>query len=220
MTILPLALLACGGTTEAEVCDTAAFVCDTAAYWERQQEQNGTADSTDGLWLQNIQAPGCAGTDMWSFGATTSATGGGAHLVNAWVSPQSGGFNEEHALPSIGPGPDGTDSLQTLLFPGVPEADIVANERTSFACGVHDVEPIMTYAVRIYDADGTLADCGIFSNRADGEAAINTLFVGTVVQPTAVTRPEELTAENCPIWRIPTGGSEPTNTTGSTGIGT
>ena len=203
MLIVPILLLACG-EPEAEICDTSAFVCDTAAYWERQQEKEGIVDSTDGVWLSEVRVPGCTGTDQWTYSATSNGWTNGTNLVNAWVAPGSGGFNEEHLLDVSGSDPDGTgDALEIALIPGAAEAEIIINESTSLTCGLHDTDPIMTYAIRIYDGDGNYADCAIFSTREDADAAINTLFIGTVVQPTPVTRPEELNAEACTIWRLP-----------------
>ena len=205
MISLTLLLLAgCGGgesDTGTFVCDTEVYICDTAAWWQRQQEAGGFTDPMDGVWIDSVVLPGCIG-DEWVYAATSGGLTNGANLVNAWVAPQAGGYNEEQPLDVAFSDPGGQwDELETRLFAGVEEGEVVPGERTALQCGTHDTDPIMSYAVRLYDADGNLADCAVFTTRMATEQSIDELF-DPASDTNPVTARDELTRANCLTWSL------------------
>ncbi len=127
-----------------------------------------------GPLLVTSAASGCvtAGSGMdWVLDGGTAGWTGPASIFNSWETGNVNGWNEEHTLISIAFAPDGTtDTLQrTLTALGDTDGDGYSNgsygmdASTLFSCGVHDVDPVMTYALRVYDIDGNFADCGIWT---------------------------------------------------------
>ena len=94
------------------------------------------------------------------------------------------------------------DHLERELATGLNENAWVPNLSTAFSCeqedddswvhhGDPDVDGVMSYVVRAYAPDGSLADCLAFGHDPEG------LLAGTYTRATEPTRPEEL--EGCRI---------------------
>jgi hypothetical protein len=127
-------------------------------------------------------ASGCvtAGSGMnWQIdGETMGWTGGSTY--NSWETGNVNGWNEEHSLLSIAYAPDqSSDTLQRTLTAlgdtdgdGYSDGEYVEDVSTLFSCGVHDVDPVMTYAIRVYDLSGNFADCGIWATDSGGVAEV------------------------------------------------
>jgi hypothetical protein len=195
-------LLGCVGDTEPEICDTNVYICDTAAFWDRQNQQEHTWDDTAGTWLDVVRQPRCV-DGLWEFIARTSGRTNGANLVNAWIveTEETVGWNEEHPLDVVESNPvTVADELLTVLQSGVAIVEIMAGQRTALACGVHDTGPLVTYAFRIYDLTGNLADCAIFSTEVDPATAIDDILSGTRPAPVPITNEEQLNPANCSTW--------------------
>ena len=208
-------LISCSKQAEEEPCDTAVYVCDTAAWWDRKKAENATMDSTEGVWLDKVRVPGCAGSNVWIFSARTHGWTNGTSRVNAWASEAVGGFNEEHPVDVVESNPDGSwDELEVELQHSATQQQYQPGARTSYICGVHDQQPEMTYVFRVYDVDGNYADCGILTTRTDADTAVAEVLQGQVDEPTEVSDRTQITTENCSVWTVP-GNPNDTTPTGS-----
>lgn len=151
------------------------------------------------LELDYVELPSCAG-NTWSYYAETAGWTNGANLVNAWDSANEGGWNEEHTLLSVGFEEDGSrDYLQTDLEAGTSVASFQQDVNTVFACGVHDVDPVMTYVIRVYDLDGNMAECGAFATDPAGAGSV---LSGAADTLNPITAPGEVSEANCLEWTV------------------
>lgn len=146
-----------------------------------------------------VEYPNCTG-NRWIYTAETRSWTDGNNLVNAWETGAAQGWNEEHNLPSIDFDPMGAwDRLERELEWGVGVANFQPDVNTVFTCGVHDVDPTMTFAVRVFDVDGNYADCAIFASDSGG---VDAVFAGTAPNLNAVSGAAQLTAANCTEWAL------------------
>lgn len=169
-----------------------------------------TADSDvvggngDQTLIRFVEYPGCVeeAAGKWRYYAETFGWTDGNNVVNAWETGNVDGINEEHPLPSIDYGPDKEfDIIQVDLDAGIDPAAFSEGDNTVFACGVHDVDNVMTFAVRVYDLDHNLADCAIYSSDTVNDG-VSMVFAGTAPAGSAVSSEFELTAVNCDIWEV------------------
>jgi hypothetical protein len=113
----------------------------------------------------------CSG-DQWVLSAETegwTSTG----RFNLWETGNDIGWDEEHPLPSVDFDPDQQwDLLESVLTSSASVADFVAGTNTVFQCGVHDIDPVMTWMVRVTDPTGVDADCWLAGSDPDGPALV------------------------------------------------
>ena len=190
---IAVVLTSCSGSNGQDSSDTTLSTTDS---------DDSSIRYTGPTALDEIVSPGCddAG-DLWIYEAATRGWTNGQNLINAWETGVDGGWNEEHDLPTTVFGPANTrDDLGRELAPGAAEAHLTRNFNTAFHCGVHDVQPIMTYAIRVYDLRGTFADCAIFSTH--GQEGIDMLLSGRAPSRNPVTRAAEINSKGCAIWSL------------------
>jgi len=116
--------------------------------------------------MTNLQAVSvvCSSSQRWEVFAQTIGWADYA-IFNMWRT-HGDPWNEEHRLDSIGAGADQWwEQLEVGLADGGPYA---SGSSTALECGVHDVAPIMTYSVRVYDETGALSDCWVWATDPDG----------------------------------------------------
>lgn len=115
------------------------------------------------------------GPPVWQAEATTFGWLSSA-TFNMWETASTPGWNEEHSMLSVAYAPDGSwdSAARDLVALGDTDGDgysngsYVPDVSTLFDCDVHAVQPVMTYAVRVYDVDGNFADCAIFATDPTG----------------------------------------------------
>ncbi len=157
-----LALIACGdsGTTSTGDSTTTTTAPTTTT------TDPGATTFTGPTTITSVNVS-CDGT-TWNWDSTTEGwTDGISNLGNAWETGSSPGWNDEHTLPAIDFDPlKYWEVQQRSLASGAasPEMDV----STLFACGVHDVDPTMTFSVRVYDEAGALADCWVWGEDVAG----------------------------------------------------
>ena len=152
--------------------------------------------------MDSIEVPGCnkAGT-AWVYQASTAGWTGGHNIVNAWETGALDGWNEEHTLPSDTFGPlNSFDILKLSLAPGATEANFTVDFNTAFECGIHDVQPVMTYAIRVYNLNENYVDCAIFSTH--GQEGIDAVLAGRAPAKNPVTRGNEINSKHCKVWDL------------------
>ncbi|HHO49383.1 MAG TPA: hypothetical protein ENK18_00565 [Deltaproteobacteria bacterium] len=122
---------------------------------------------------------------LTSGGLIFSQETGNSDLIAQW--------SDEHELESVDADPCGRyDELTRSLITGVPAEDWELNVATSFRCDsvggypYHHNADVMSYAMRIYDRDGALADC--IAGGDDPNGMIN----GTYNRVNDPVHPEEL----------------------------
>jgi hypothetical protein len=152
-------------------------------------KQGPGGSATDPLGVRLVvdrAAAGCDEDSMWRYSARTQGWAGSAR-VDSWSDADA--WHEEHSLVSWDYAEDGAwDELVRVL--NSADADAVPNSTTRLACGVHDVDPDVVHALRVYSLDGTLADCVVWSvgDPHIGDPDAYAAEVGN----TAVHAPEEL----------------------------
>ncbi len=145
--------------------------------------------------------PTCSGGD-WSYYAETLGWTNGDNLVNAWETGNQNGWNEEHGLPSVDFAPDGSwDALEQVLWSGASVADFTPDTNTVFMCGIHDIDPVMTFAIRVYDIDGNFSDCAIFSSDINNDG-VQDVYSGQAPSHNPVSQASEVSAANCIEWNV------------------
>ena len=201
--MLLLALLL-GCSKQEPPCDSVAFICDTAAYAEKNNQgtTSVTIDPIDGTWIEIVRQPGCpADPDLFTVSVRVRGTPGTAY-VNIWSEEDNGGFNETHPLTSQGDLGGTQDMVVELRDEALPN-QLQPGESTTYICGEDDLNASLTYAVRIYDASGNLADCAALSAEGDSVAAIQAALSGNRDEPNPIPQREDLTIDNCEIWTLP-----------------
>jgi len=83
----------------------------------------------------------------------------------------------------------GWDMLERSLADESTVRDFTPDRNTVFSCGVHDVDPVMTFMFRVYDQTSTLADCWIFATDPSG---VNDVKSGGAPYYNWVTDPEDI----------------------------
>ncbi|NCG18529.1 MAG: hypothetical protein GWP91_05910 [Rhodobacterales bacterium] len=153
------------------------------------------------LAIDLVEYPSCAG-DTWTYYAETIAWTDGNNIVNAWETGVDGGYNDEHTMPSVDfDAAGGWDVIQRDLMGGVAFADAAEDVNTVFACGVHDIDPTMTFAIRVYDLDGNMGDCAVFSSDTNN-GGIDDVYGGMAPEINPVTAAAEISAANCSEWNV------------------
>jgi len=107
-------------------------------------------------------------------------------VFNLWETGSADGWNEEHELPIVDSSPhEWWSNFEVALEHSVVPADLVSGQNTVFQCGVHDVQPVMTFMARIYQFnDTTLADCWIWTTH---EGGIEQVKSGEASSPQPIT---------------------------------
>lgn len=137
---------------------------------------NGTFDSglitgdtgtpaDDGVRIETITAEGCSGEDGWLFGARTDAWTLGGTLDLLRTSDQRA---EAHPMEVVGTDPDGGwDALSSgLLADGADPAAQQTGVSSVFDCASDPAD--LTFAVRVWDRTGVLADCVVWGDDLEG----------------------------------------------------
>ncbi len=152
--------------------------------------------------LDSIRPPGCnKAEDSWVYQATTLGWTDCHTIVNAWETGNPDGWNEEHTMPSDNFGPlNSFDVVRRTLAPGAANVNFMGDFNTVFACGVHDTQPVMTYAIRIYDMHREYVDCAIFSTH--GQEGIDMVFSGRAPARNPVSKASEINSTHCTIWNL------------------
>ncbi len=188
-------LVACGDDTKGS--DTSTTSGTTTA-------TTGTTTGTTGPVATEIDVvlyPACTGT-TWVYYAETLGWTDGNNIVNAWETGSENGWNDEHGLPSVDFDPAGAwDALEQSLEGGVAVADWTPDTSTVFECGVHDIDPTMSFAIRVYDIDGNYADCAVFDDDQNN-GGITDVYDGMAPSITPVTNAAEITDANCTDWAV------------------
>ena len=213
MLFILMLVLGCGGDAGNADCDSAIYICDTWEWRLQQLEKDATMDTTDGVWIDQILLPGCWVPDdpRWRYSARTGGWTNGMNLVNVWTNEDGGSLHEEHFLPSFEAAEDGSyDILESLLTPGVSFSQAQSGQRTQLECGVHDTLPYATYAIRVYDESGNIADCALFSTEVNPNGAIAQSVSGERENAWPVSNPEQLNTVECDTWTLtmPSSGTE------------
>lgn len=205
--VLPLLSLigACG---RPPTCDSSEFICDSAAYRERQiadlVDEMTPPDPTEGTWIELVRTPGCLGDpDFFRVSVRVRGSTDDTSRVDIWESQDGAGFNEAHvfATSSVATG----EELLVELHDGATPAQYASGSKTTYVCGVTDVGQLLTYAVRVYDPAGNLADCAMFSTDPEPSAAIAAAFAGQLPEPNAIASRSQINPENCRTWSLPPG---------------
>jgi hypothetical protein len=180
--------VACDGGTDAPDTDTDLVTCDTG-------EDCDTGDTgTPALELQitginsMLTAAGydlTAETEDWTHGAVLNV-----YQTCGVANPAAQGWDEEHDVASVSH-TDTTDSL-ALSLTHVEQIDDVVPGSTSLFNG--DDENTLNYVLRVYGADGALADCAIWGCNPDD------VFNGNTSTWNGVSAGSEITATNCLNW--------------------
>jgi hypothetical protein len=129
----------------------------------------GTTNGTPGNPALEIVSydPVCTNDTTYNAELTTTAPTNGAALINMWETNSSNGFSEEHMLVSD----VATDDHLSLTLNFTDDINDIDNdngtgvEPTLFSCaadGQFQDDTTMTYAIRIYDPSGQLAQCCAF----------------------------------------------------------
>jgi len=196
------------------LCALAAFALGACSGDKGDSGDTSTATTTTGVTtgttttstytgptlIDMVSYPGCADDTTWVYGAETVGWTDGNNIVNAWETGNAMGWNEEHSLPSVEFGANNTwDRLEQSVTDEAAVADYAPDTNTVFACGTHDVDPVMTYAIRVYDFDGNYADCAIF---ATDTAGIDAVYDGSAPNLNPVTAMTEVDAANCTEWNV------------------
>lgn len=201
-------LLLLAACSEPEPCDSSRFICDTAAYREKNiqdlVDDRLPPDPTDGTWLELVRLPGCLGEpDTFQVSVRIHGTTDGASQVDIWEAAEGEGFNEAHVF-SVEATTTGAE-LSVRLRDGAAPAQYQPGSKTTYDCGVTDVGNLLTYAVRVYDDTGNLADCALFSTSTDPNAAIAAVYQSELPEPNPVAQRSQISPENCRTWTLPPG---------------
>ena len=157
----------------------------------------GTGTTPD-LAIDLVEYPSCAG-DTLTYYAETIAWTDGNNIVNAWETDSPDGWNDEHTMPSIDFDEfGGWDVLQRDLGTGAAAASWTPDVDTVFSCAIATSDA-MTFAIRVYDLDGNLGDCAMFSGHATG---IDDVLGGMAPTYTPVSAENEISATNCAEWTV------------------
>ncbi len=100
--------------------------------------------------------------ELWASAATN-----GTALLNLWdtLAPSPTAHNEEHDLLTTGTGAFGEILAVTLTE--VASLEDVGAGTTLFGCAIGEALALptaLTYAIRVYDPEGELAECGAFGH--------------------------------------------------------
>ncbi|MBA2321087.1 MAG: hypothetical protein H0V89_08025 [Deltaproteobacteria bacterium] len=125
---------------------------------------------TDRPVLIDAYVAACLDDDTYHTELVVTAETSGVAVLDLWHTGAADGTNEEHLLTSTGSGSFG-EILELTLRRGAPE-DVILRDPdrdgvTGFGCepgGPFLAADQLTYAVRIYDRDGALADCLAFGH--------------------------------------------------------
>lgn len=154
--------------------------------------------------LDTIDAPACEGGEI-VIAATTVGWTNGENLVNIWEqgAPEGNRWHEEHDLPSVQHDPNGAwDELEIRLASGAGSYE--RGEASLFSCDGSTIDHSSVYAIRVYDADGNLADCAIFADDVPG--GVDQVLSGDTDENEAgFVKPSnrsELTSSNCDTWTL------------------
>jgi hypothetical protein len=143
----------------------------------------------------------CSTPTQWVYRAHTIGWTDSTNLVNAWETGNAMGWNDEHELPSVAFGANNTwDELERQLADQASLGTFAPDSNTLFTCGIHDVDPVMTFAIRVYDFDANYSDCAIFSSDVFG---INEVFSGGAPTYNPVTDAAEVNPTDCIVWNVP-----------------
>jgi hypothetical protein len=111
----------------------------------------------DGAFVLSIQTVGWTGSGRF----------------NLWETGNASGWDEEHPISSVDYDPNmWWDFLQVTLPSNIAPTDFVPGENTVFDCGVHDIDPVMTWMARVTDTTGVDADCWLQATDPNGIAAL------------------------------------------------
>ena len=180
--------IACdGGGAEPTDTDTD-VTCDTG-------EDCDTADTGDApldLLITDINSTLSAGgydltatTDSWTHGAVLNV-----FQTCGIGDPATNGWDEEHDVPSVSH-TDTTDSLALSLNHVTSLSDVAPGSTTLFNS---DDENTLNYVLRVYNADGSLADCAIWGcNPQD-------VFDGNTSTWNDQSDGAEISSANCLNW--------------------
>lgn len=114
-------------------------------------------------------------------------------LVNASDTRNWPPWDEEHSLDTVDFGPLGHwDQLERVLVDVTDIFEVEPDVSTLFRCDVHLTDGTMTWAFRVYDVDGALADCASFGHDPEGYTT------GAYPPMNPVSAPAELL--DCQIW--------------------
>lgn len=204
-------LLGCSPNDSQANCDSAVYICDTWEWRLQQLAADATMDSTDGVWIDQVLLPGCWVPEdpRWRYNARTGGWTNGVNVVNVWTNEDGGSLHEEHILPSVEAAEDGSyDVIETKLSTNASFSQAQGGDRTQLQCGVHDVMPYATYAIRVYDQAGNIADCALFSNEVNPNGAIAQSVSGDRESSWPVSNPEQLNTVECDTWVISSSSPE------------
>lgn len=125
------------------------------------------------LLLTAVESSCSPNDQKWRVEGETLGWTGRASVHNLWETEGVDGWNEEHTVISVAFAPDGSsDTLLRELSPGESGDGYDPEISTAFLCGAHDEQPVMTFALRVYDLDGNFADCALWATDPLGAAQI------------------------------------------------
>jgi hypothetical protein len=104
--------------------------------------------------------------------------------------PTANGWDEEHDVPSVGH-TETTDSLAVSLSHVESAGSVTPGSTTLFNI---DDDNTLNYVLRVYGADGALADCAIWGCNPDD------VFNGNTSTWNNQSATSEITAQNCVNW--------------------
>ncbi len=121
-------------------------------------------DTTGGPTAPVINSWTASCLDEETFEGTVDVSGdsNGVHVLNIWETgaPDASAWNEEHDITG-----------STITLTQVASPDDITNETSLFGCGTGEQfdldETTLTYAVRVYDTDGVIADCIQFGHEPE-----------------------------------------------------
>ena len=145
-----------------------------------------TTDPTD--WVGSISITAMqfpCDPDGWTYSIDVAAPRGSELVLNTFVSGANS-WTEEHRF----------DAEDSPLFLAQADADTwVPGVSTGLVCGLHDSEPVTTWAARLYGNDDL--DCVILGN---DEVTLFEVVSGTPPDPDAVSDPDDL--RGCREWTL------------------
>lgn len=194
-------ILAC---SRQEPCDSSIYICDTAGSTTSSSptETTGTVDTTNGTWIEVVRRPGCP-VDPEHFVVSIRVRGAASSAyANIWSEESNGGFNETHPLTGQGPA-GGAEDFSVEVRDGATFQQYQPGVATTYVCGEDDLNASLTWAIRVYDESGELADCAALSAEADAQAAVEAALTGNRDEPNPIPEREDLSVSNCTFWALP-----------------
>lgn len=179
--------------------------CDGDGIIDTDTDTDTGEDFFDGpTEIDTIDAPACSGGEI-VIAASTIGWTNGENLVNIWEqgAPEGDRWHEEHDLPSVEHDPNGAwDELEVRIDAGAASYD--RGEASLFKCSGSNVDHSAVYAIRVYDAEGNLADCAIFADDVPG--GVDQVLSGDTDENNAgfvkPSKRSELTSTNCTTWEL------------------